>query len=604
MVSYYRRKQGLASILKEATREATRNRDQLGKAAFFLLHGHIETNQESRDFHFSRGYIALAIFCKRKHFFEDASKYYELASEIMAKNPKTQKNSKLQMANSLNCRATAAVINKKFGDASSYLEQASKIFKELGKPKEATYCESKRLEYHAKEFEFIEDYQKASNLMSEAGKKIYKNDEKLGKSYQAWSIQLLGKHFRKQESNEKAAKHFEDAAEIYKEIGNNNAESICRAEASFSTALMLKYSPQHDYKTIAQKFKEAADEFEKIPAFREISHICKGDYFKNLALDARLKGEREEAENLFTKSKAFYYEVMRRTQSERRRQFVRSSVLWCEGMAAASKAEEMLLQNISAKRKMEEVLNLLAQSSSYLSRAGDYKLAHAISGLSHFAMAIDAFHDGDIPKATSFVREAKSSIPKIFLHSVMDSEVHGGWEPLRYALGMLESFDKYALRLDKEKGYSFESRARDLLRKMFSQFDTIEEKTFNPKDDEIGIVFKDRTPIEIDALGEKKGDNKLLLLVGEAKNISKPVSYREAIKFLKKIRFVEKRYGKIADLQCMRKPEITEKVFISTSELIPAAKDVLVKNNVKVFEGDQIDKLFKNFHLPSLPKKN
>jgi hypothetical protein len=67
----------------------------------------------------------------------------------------------------------------------------------------------------------------------------------------------------------------------------------------------------------------------------------------------------------------------------------------------------------------------------------------------------------------------------MFLHSVLDSEVNVGWEPLRYALAMLESFDKYALRLEKEKGYSFESRARDLLRKMFGQFESIEEKTFS-----------------------------------------------------------------------------------------------------------------------------
>ena len=396
----------------------------------------------------------------------------------------------------------------------------------------------------------------------------------------------------------------EDAAEEYKAIGNINSESICRGGALFCRALMLKSSPRHDYKIIAQTFNEAADEYGKVPAFLETSQICRGDFFKNSALDARLRGARQEAEKLFNQSKGFYYEVMKRTDSERKRRFLRSSVLWCEGMATASKAEELLLKNISSRRKMKDVLNLLAKSSTYLSNSGDYKMAYAVSGLSHFALAIDAFHDKDIPKANSFVTEAKSAIPSIFLHSMLDSEIHGGWEPLRYALKMLESFNKYALRLDKEKGYSFESRARDLLRKMFNQFESIEEKTFNPKDDEIGIVFDDRTPIEIDALGEKRRENKLFLLVGEAKNLSKPVSYREAIKFLKKISFVEKRYRKIADLQSMEKPKIIEKLFISTSELVPAAKEVLVKNNVKVFDGDSVNTLFKKFHLPSLPRKN
>jgi hypothetical protein len=125
-----------------------------------------------------------------------------------------------------------------------------------------------------------------------------------------------------------------------------------------------------------------------------------------------------------------------------------------------------------------------------------------------------------------------------------------------------------------------------------------------PKDDEIGIVFNDETPIEIDALGEKKGENKQLLLVGEIKNISKPVPLGEAIKFLKKVRFVEIRYGKIADLQSMKRSEVTEKFFVSTSELNPAARDVLIKNNVKVIEGDSVHKLLKKFHLPSLPTKH
>ena len=587
----------------DATRGAVQNRDQLAKAAFFVLNGQIEPDEAKRDFYFSRGFIALAIFCKRENYFEDASIYYWQASEILAKNPKTETNAKIHRANSLNCAATFAIINKNFVDASGYLEYASRLFVELGKPKESIYCGAKQLECQAREFEFIENHQKASNLLLDASNKILNSNEKLGKVYHAWSLQYLGRHLQKNEDYENAIKSFEAAAEGYQEVGREQSASLCRGFASFCAALMLKNSPQHDYTLIAQKFKAAAINFGKIAGFKEYGHICRGDCLKNLALAARFEGNRKEAEDLFLQAKSFFYDVMRQTKSERKRRFVRSSVFWCEGMAYASKAEEMLLHNISHKLRMEHVIKLLATSAGHLSSSGDYKLAKTISGLSYFAMAIDAFHEGNIPKATSLVKEAKSYIPQIFLHSVLNSEVHFGWQPLRYALGMLKSFDKYALRLDTEKGYSFESRARELLRKMFNQFDSIEEKTYNPKDDEIGIVFNDRTPIEIDALGEGKGENNLLLLVGETKNISKPVSYDEAVKFLKKIDFVEKRYGKIADLQSMPKPEITETVFMSTGQLSVAAKTVLVKNNVKIFVGDSIDKLFKKFHLPPLPKK-
>ncbi len=577
----------LKEYIIEANREAIRSRNELAKSAFFFLSGQVETNEVQRDWLFSRGYIALAIFSKRKLLFEDAAKYYEIASEMIAKHPGTQENSKLHLANSLSCKAMGAKIKKQFGEASVYLQKASKIFYQIDKPKEALFCLAKMLEYQAKEFELIEDYLKASTLVTEAFERVNKTNERLGKTYAAYSIRLRGEHFQKQEDYKNAITAYQEAAKGYTEIGNVDSASVCRGNAFFCEALLLKDSPEHDYSKIAQAFKQAADNYREIPSFMEMSYICRGDYFKNLGLAARIRGDRKEAEELFTQAKTIFFGIMKRTPSERQRQFVRSGVLWCEGMATASKAEEILLRNISAKRRMNEVLGLLATSSSKLSKSGDYKLAKTISGLSHFALAIDAFHQGDIPKATSFVKEAKSYIPEIFLHSVLESEIHSGWEPLRYALEMLESFNKYTLRIEKEKGYSFESRARDLLRKMYQEFDSIEEKTFNPKDDEIGIVFDDKTPIEIDALGEKKGENRLLLLIGETKNLSQEVSYAEAIKFLKKIKFVEKRYGKIADLQSLKKPEVIKTVFISRSPLKANARDVLVKNSVTVFETDQ-----------------
>lgn len=580
--------------------ESSERRDYLAKAAYFLLEARIAEDEKLCDFCLSGGYVALAIFCKHHHLLKEAADYYELASEIYARDAKSANTAQLQLANSLTCRSAAALLDNEFGDASSFLEQAAKIFRDLGKPNEVAYCESKNLEAQAREFASVEDYEKASELILKASEMIAQNNEKLAKAYQGNSFLFLATHLKKRENYEEAIKYFEQGGQKFREANDLFHESMCRGRALECRAFLLKFDVNRNYKEIAQSFMKASQEYSKIPGTWAI--VCNADAHKFLALDAKIRGARREAEQLFMKAKSFYYEALHLTTTLRGKQFFKSSVLWCEGMTTAIKAERLLLENISKRRKMNEVVKLLARSASLLSRASDTKKAEMISGLTHFAIAIDAFHDGNISKANAFVKEARSTLPPKFLHSVLVSEVRSDWQPLRYALTMLDTFDNYSRKLEAEKGLSFESRVRDLFRKMYTQYETIEEKTFNPKEDEIGIVFKDKTPVEVDALGVRKEGNRLLLLVGEAKNTSKPISFDEALKFVKKTLFVERRYAKIADLQSMEKPKVIEKVFISTSRLTPSAKELLLKNKVKVFEGNSVSKLFKRFHLFPLPQ--
>jgi len=573
--------------------------DKLAEAAYFLLEGSIVEDKNRTDWCLARGYTALAVFCKRKHFFSDASKFYELASQLFSKDPSRGNTSRLQLANSLHCKAMAALSEKNFSESCQFFEQAAKIYRELGKPNEATYCEGKMLEAQSIEFEAIEDYKKASELILKAADVISNTNKKLCEAYRATSIMYLGELTKKEENFEEALKYFENAAERFKQI-ESVMEANCKGKAMECKAFLLKLNIDRNYYEIAEAFFKASEYYEKTR--QSYALICRGAANKYLALDAKTKGERQKANQLFTEAKSSYYQMLYRVHSPKAKQFFESSVLWCEGMATACIAEELLLENIQRKEKMNKVIDLLASAASLLSRSGDLEQAEIVSNLIHFAMAIDAFYDGNIAKANGFIEEARAALPPKFLHSLLKSEITSGWQPLRYALGWLEMLDNYRRRLETEKGYSFESRVRDLIRKMYTQYEKIEDKTFNPQEDEIGIVFKDKTPIEIDALGVRQEDKQLLLLVAEAKDVSRPVSFEEATKFLKKIQFVQRRYNKVARLQTLDEVKIEYMLFISKSLLVPSAKELLMKSNVDVIEGESIDELFKKYHLFPLPK--
>jgi len=590
----------LENILKSKVKESVEMDDKLATAAYYFLEANIADNQEKADYCLARGYVALAVLCKRKRLFSEAARFYELASELFSKDPSRVATARLQLANSLNCKAIAASTQKNFADSYGLYEQAAKIFEELGKTKEALYCKARGLEAQSREFDAIQDHNKASELLSKAAEVVGQTNEKLCAFYQAASLMSKANFMEREGNYESAFKYFEEAAEKFKQLGNSLEEAMCRGGAMECKAFLLKSDVNKDYDEIAHAFLKASEHYEK--AETSYALVCQADAHKFFGLDAKVKGSREKAEEHFTKAKTLYYEMLHRADSSRSREFFRSGVLWYEGMATATRAERLLLENIQKTQRMNGVINLLARGASLLSRSGDTKQAEIVSGLINFAMAIDAFHGGDIPKANSFIEEAKGVLPPTFLHSILKSEVRSGWEPLRYAMAMLHSFDIYRRKLETEKGYSFESRVRELLRKMYTQYENIEEKTFIPEEDEIGIVFGDKSPIEIDVLGTQQKDNKLLLLVGEAKDLSKPVPFDEASKFLKKVQFIEKRYNKIASLLSMDKPKIEHKVFVSKGPLSSSAKDLLIKNNVDMIEGESLDKLFKKYHLFPLPR--
>lgn len=596
---YASHSQTLEDIVRLRGKEAFERHDGLANSAYFFLQAQLLQDEKRANWCMARGYAILAIFCKNKDLFEEAARFYDLSSEAFSRDPLCSHQAQLQLVNGLGCKATIASKKKNFAETSRLYEQQAKIFRELGKPKEAVYCEARKLEAQSREFDAIQDYPKASELLQKASDALGSTNENLKLALHASSFMSMGKLARKNENYEGAIEYYQKAAEEFKKTGNSKEEYMCRGAACECQAFMLKSDPNRDYGEIAAAFLKGTEYYEKSQT--SFSIVCKADAYKYLALKARQEGKREEAERLFTESKSYSYTMFCRADSPRRRGFFRQSVLWCEGMAVACRAETMLMGNIQRKQKMNEVIQLLARASSLFSRAGDVFQAEIVGGLVSFAMAIDAFNDGHLSQANDMVKTASKDLPSGLFHSMTTPQVTSSWQPLAYAVSMINDLDSYRRKLDAEKGFSFEARIRELLSKMYPTYEKIEEISFVPEDDEIGIVFKDATPIEIDALGTRRHDSCLNLLVGEAKNSSKCVPYDEALKFIKKIQFVDRRYAKVASLMSLRKAEIKDRVFVSRTKIDPNAESLLLKNEVRIIEADSIDELFKRHHMFRLP---
>ena len=157
--------------------------------------------------------------------------------------------------------------------------------------------------------------------------------------------------------------------------------------------------------------------------------------------------------------------------------------------------------------------------------------------------------------------------------------------------------------LDKlnQKKDSFESRMRELIRKMYHDFSNTDSMVFKPEKHEIGMVFMDNTPIEIDAFGTYIREGTMHLLVGEIKNINKLVDTSEMNKFLKKIDFIYQRYSTIARLSSLNKAVITNKILISSSGFDPSIISFSEKNSIEIFNKEAVKELLKKYGQFTIP---
>jgi tetratricopeptide (TPR) repeat protein len=595
-------KQPLVALIRRRATDAIGKKDWLASAACWQLEAtlHREKGEnEWFDYCQSRGYVSLAIFCKNNKTLKDAAQNYEKAAEIMSKYPRHKKNAILQSANALGCKARYTADEHNYVEASNYYLQASQSFKELGMDKESAFCKLHALQSQAKNQAAAGEFVAASELAKQAASVIEPFDKKHYFDCIAESCLYIRELARKNDDFEGWTKSCRLAADNFMKAGNVRAYYRYLAASIQSEAKSLVTS-RTPYSDIAQKYKLASDTYTESLDL-EASMVCQADSCKYSGLDAKGQGNLQEAITCFNEARLIYQELAYSSQDPIAVKTYKNGELWHEAMLVETTAQQQLLGAIPKQEELGDVAKMLTHASDLFSKVGDVKHAEIDSTFVMVTMAIDAFHKGDQTNAAALLQEAKLRLPPDFVYSVFEDEVKLGWQPLRYTLAMMANFNKYARKIETEKGFSFESRVRELLRKLFPDCHNIEPKIFNPTDDEVGIVFKDKTPIEIDGFGMRTRDNRYHILVAEIKNTTKEVGKDEMVKFLKKINFVEKRYSQIAGLESMDKPIIEHKLFLSSSGFDPNARSIAEKNNIKILQKDEIAALMRDNGINPVP---
>jgi len=589
----------LEKVIRNKLTELTGKKDSLTVAAYWQLQATIKESDNQKDFCNARAFIALAIYCKQNQDLLSAADFYEKASDILQKSPMHTKSAKLQLANSFECKGKIASINYNFLEGSNFYKKASAIFRTLKMNKEAMFCEYRTCECSARENAVNEEFITASEIMKHAALLIKPWLEKFYFSAMAYSNIYKAKFAERRDEKKSSAEAYFLAAEFFSKAGFVNSSETMRARGRRSEAFALMQDKK-PYDEIANKFLEAAS-LHATAGDIIIARICEADASKNFGLFEKTKGNLQKAMQHFNDGKEIYRELIYLAENPMVKSQYRQASTWFEAIRCETLAHEQLLHAIPKKESLSDVAKLLAHAGDLFTQVGDFKHAEIDSSSIIIAMAIDAFHKGKVEKANSLMDEAKTRLPSDFVHSFLVAEVKPGWEPLRYALGALNEFTKYAQKIETEKGFSFESRMRDLLRKMFGDYKEIESRVFKPKKDEIGIVFTDDAPIEIDALGTRKRENRIQLLVCEIKNTSKPIPKSEIIKLLKKIEFLQKRYRKIAELETLKKPIVEHKIFISKSGFNSAAKSLCDKQQIVTMEKNEINNMLKKYSFYKIP---
>lgn len=594
----------LMPLIRKKATESIGSKDWLTSAAFWALEASLHEERKDEkwsDYCKSRGYISLAIAYKRNENYEEAGRFYEKAAEILQKNPDTAKKATVQSANALQCKAKHASSEENFLDAASYYSKASTLFKTVQMNNESAFCQYRNLESQAIELsskgEFLASaklFENASDIIKTCNKKHY---------FSALAKSWLSKkdHARKMDDVEQITECYKQAAEEFKKAGNQKFYCRYMGNAIQNEAISMVASGI-SYTEIAEKFKSASDCYAQSLDL-EASTVCQADSLKYLALKHKNNGKLNQAIEFFKEAKTINQDLAFNCPNPLASKKYRDGVIWFEAMIVETTAQNLLLTKIPKKEKLGEVSQLLTRAADLFSRVNDYKHALISSTFIMVTMAIDAFHEGDAKTASSLIKEAKSRLPSDFVFSMFETDVKTGWHPLRYTMSMLKDFNRYARQVETEKGFSFESRVRELFRKKYQQYQNIESKVLSPEEEEIGIVFEDNTPIEIDAIGTYTIENRNHILIAEIKNITKDVGKDEIIKFLKKINFIEKRYATIARLQSLHKPIIDKKLFVSASDFDSSAVSIAEKNDIQLMRKQEIRDLMRKFQIYPIPNE-
>lgn len=581
-----------------------------------------KTWEQLDDLRQSKHCMAYALENKAK-FFKENEKFKEYRASLTEAAKLWEelgegKNLTWCKANISSSQAIKNYSEGNYNDAIKNYEIAIKLFEELGDKKTVEVCKAYLLANKARSIKSEGNYFEAHRLHFEAAtlfKKLGLFDESLFCETDAWVSLAISE--KKIADYKKAKDHFLVAAKIYEAVGREKEAYWCYGNIKFCDYLLAKYEGGYvNVEILLKNLYEAAENLEKSED-KVTTSMVRGDIYRFEGLGLKIQGKIADAIEKFSQAEQCYSKIIELVSSPEAIDFHRLTATYAKALKLNTLADLQLILSINPT----EAVKNYAEACSLYKLTGDYKSATYCKHFQIVCEALSKVLEGQFGEAVKLWKEVapyiSPRIPEIPPRDLTLASVASLIGTLSKSISnRAEESIKEITELDK--GPAFESRVRDLIRAFddrefldkkgevfgvgeevsvtLHKYATVERKIFKPQDDEVGIVFDDKTPIEIDIVAERMQRNRPYILIGECKKRPDKAATLEDLQLLlKKADFVQIRYEKIASLQDRYKPEIKEMWYVSIGGFTEEMKTTARKRGVKTINKNGLNILLKEF---------
>ena len=542
-----------------------------------------------------------------KKFDEAADKFKEAA--YAWKKLRNERDYLWCMANHFFFKGVARSRDQKHEEAYFYFERSKGFYRcmhaEIGIAKQVNVCEANMFAEKAYTERTNHNYAVSANLFFDACKLFTDISQvsRLKHEFQAYICLGLGE--MRNENYGKAKNYFKIAEAIASDLKDDQLANWAKAHMCECGYYYAK--DEGDLVGIINALKKIVGYYEKTNDHTGLL-VSKADLAKYRGLWLKVKKKFVDAIQCFHDAISLHQQASDYDpKNQYRHQF---SAFYDSALVKGTEADiDLLINNDynSASIKYEE-------ASKKFAKCADEKSASVYLNLSKLCKYLtnDSF------------KEATSILEKLSVDFKLPVRPTSIREFLSCTNSMIaeHTLEMVKTTIELDRGHSFEARVRELILSFdnrevdgreiqvrpnsieslkLSRYEKVERKIFKPRTDEIGIVFEDDTPIEIDILAERTEGNRRFLLLAECKHSpNKVFGTRELALFTKKADLAEVRYKKLADLSEEYQPIIEQKWFITTGNFDDNAIKFARSNNIILIGTTTLNRLLKRFEFPRI----
>jgi len=594
-----------------------------------------------------RKLIDIAFNCMKKEDFEKAIKIFDLISNYFLINGK-QNIYLIFKAHKIECYAKLLKKRKQFDLYEEKMREAESIWRYLGNDKNANWCRANIESHLATQYfkhknyaEAMIHYNKASEIFSNIGLEnqakfnkacfllaeacTFKNtDPKKATSLADEASKIFQEGgFQKESLRAKADSFFYHALANFREGKFQEAKTDFLKAAEVSEKLGLEkdnfyyraYAFQCDYRiaklnrdveAAIEALQEASSLFYRAGA-KEAYFATMGDLLRLKGLKKKSEGNYEEAIKYFQEAQDNYRKAVEVSKHHKSKHEL--SAEYMEALVLSTKADYAFVFS----QHLEEACRLYLESSEKYKKLGDESSA---SFCTNVGLLLKAYMNKEWERVAricenlhQYYEEKGSTTPLSIVHNIV-----------KMVSMMIARRQEEIMReiYEEDRGYMFEAYVRELISKfdgrripgqliglksdeiILHRYEEVKRGYFEPEDDEVGIVFNDKSIIEIDVLAERIERERRYILVGECKCTRKPITTSDLELLERKAKFLELRYNKIARLENKPRPIIEEKWFITTSHFEDKCFEYAKQHNIKLIDLEKLNNLLKEFGMKRL----